>query len=100
MKNIVYLKFILISALFIILSFKSFAQTDSERIVATISGNISGDVIIGNGDEVITLNQYEREYLKTTANPDTAKFLCLDEKKNFLDLYINFRLKIKDAKSR
>jgi peptidyl-prolyl cis-trans isomerase SurA len=52
------------------------------------------------GDEKITLGEFEKQYLKTIGNPDTARNKPLEDKKDFLNLYINFRLKVKDARER
>jgi peptidyl-prolyl cis-trans isomerase SurA len=52
------------------------------------------------GDEKITLGEFEKQYLKTVNNIDSAKNKSLDEKRQFLNLYINFRLKVKDARER
>jgi len=52
------------------------------------------------GDEKITLGEFEKQYLKTVNNIDTAKNKSIDEKRQFLNLYINFRLKVKDARER
>ena len=52
------------------------------------------------GDEKITLGEFEKQYLKTVNNVDTAKNKSIEEKRQFLNLYINFRLKVKDARER
>lgn len=52
------------------------------------------------GDEKITLGEFEKQYLKTVGSVDSAKIKTLEEKKQFLNLYINFRLKVKDARER
>jgi peptidyl-prolyl cis-trans isomerase SurA len=52
------------------------------------------------GDEKVTLGEFEKQYLKTVNNIDTARNKSLDDKKQFLNLYINFRMKVKDARER
>jgi peptidyl-prolyl cis-trans isomerase SurA len=52
------------------------------------------------GNEKITLGEFEKQYLKTVGNIDSAANKSIDEKKQFLNLYINFRLKVKDARER
>ena len=52
------------------------------------------------GDEKITLGEFEKQYLKTINNVDSARNKSLEDKKKFLDLYINFKLKVKDARER
>jgi peptidyl-prolyl cis-trans isomerase SurA len=52
------------------------------------------------GDEKVTLGEFEKQYLKTVNNLDSAKNKSIEEKRQFLNLYINFRLKVKDARDR
>lgn len=52
------------------------------------------------GDEKITLGEFEKQYLKTINNIDTARNKPIEDKRQFLNLYINFRLKVKDARER
>jgi peptidyl-prolyl cis-trans isomerase SurA len=52
------------------------------------------------GDEKITLDEFESQFLKTINNIDSAKSKTIQEKKDFLDLLIKFRLKVKDARER
>src|SRR4030095_14305040 len=52
------------------------------------------------GDEKVTLGEFEKQYLKTVNNLDSAKNKSIDEKRQFLNLYINCRLKVKDARER
>ncbi|MCX8011233.1 MAG: hypothetical protein N3A61_08775, partial [Ignavibacteria bacterium] len=48
----------------------------------------------------ITLAEYEEVYAKNNGGYDLAKKDSLQKKKTFLDLYVNFKMKIKDAKER
>jgi peptidyl-prolyl cis-trans isomerase SurA len=52
------------------------------------------------GDEKITLGEFEKQYLKTIGNVDSARSKSTEDKMQFLNLYINFRLKVKDARER
>ncbi|MGH2575658.1 MAG: peptidylprolyl isomerase, partial [Ignavibacteria bacterium] len=52
------------------------------------------------GDEKITLGEFEKQYLKTINNLDSARNKPIEDKRGFLNLYINFRLKVKDARER
>lgn len=65
-----------------------------------INCNKGNKTLADIGDEKITLGEYEKQYLKTLSNVDSAKLKTIDEKRTFLDLYINFRLKVKDARDR
>ncbi len=62
--------------------------------------NKANKTLVELGSDKITLGEFEKQYLKTVGNLDTAKNKSLDEKKTFLNLYINFRLKVKDARER
>ena len=52
------------------------------------------------GDEKLYLHEYEDQFLKTTNNIDSARNKSIEEKKDFLDLLIKFRLKVRDARDR
>lgn len=59
------------------------------------------DVIAEIGDEKIYLYEFENQYLKSIGNNlDTARNKSLAERKEYLDLMIKFRLKVKDAKDK
>ena len=57
-------------------------------------------VVAEIGDEKIYLSEFESQYLKTVNNPDSARMKPMQDKKDFLDLLIKFRLKVKDGKER
>jgi peptidyl-prolyl cis-trans isomerase SurA len=57
-------------------------------------------VVAEIGDDKIYLYDFEKQYLKTVGNEDTARNKSLDEKKDFLNLLIKFRLKVKDGRDR
>lgn len=62
--------------------------------------NKAGKTLVELGDDKITLGEFEKQYLKTVGNLDSAKNKSIEDKKQFLNLYINFRLKVKDARER
>lgn len=64
------------------------------------SCNKAKKTLVDVGDEKITLGEFEKQYLKTIGNVDTARNKSIEDKKQFLNLYINFRLKVKDARER
>lgn len=64
------------------------------------SCNKAKKTLVDVGDEKITLGEFEKQYLKTVGNIDTARNKSIEDKKQFLNLYINFRLKVKDARDR
>jgi peptidyl-prolyl cis-trans isomerase SurA len=57
-------------------------------------------VIAEIGDEKIYLGDYENQFLKTVGGIDSARKTTLEDRKDFLDLYLKFRLKVKDARER
>jgi peptidyl-prolyl cis-trans isomerase SurA len=64
------------------------------------SCNRAKKTLVDVGDEKITLGEFEKQYLKTVGNIDTARNKPIEDKRQFLNLYINFRLKVKDARER
>lgn len=68
--------------------------------VFTANCNRASKTLVEIGNDKVTLGEFEKQYLKTVGNLDSAKAKSLDEKKQFLNLYINFRLKVKDARER
>lgn len=62
--------------------------------------NKANKTLVDIGKDKITLGEFEKQYLKTVGNLDSAKNKSLEEKKQFLNLYINFRLKVQDARER
>jgi peptidyl-prolyl cis-trans isomerase SurA len=59
------------------------------------------DVVAEVGDEKIYLYEFESSYLKSVGNNvDTAKKSTLQQRKDFLNLMIKLRLKVKDAKDK
>ncbi len=57
-------------------------------------------VVAEVGDEKIYLDDYEKQYLKTVNNLDSAKNADMAKRKDFLDLLVKFKLKVKDARER
>ncbi len=57
------------------------------------------DIIIAKySDDAITLGEFENAYAKNAGSIDLAKKDSLPKLKNFLDLYVNFKMKLRDAK--
>ena len=52
------------------------------------------------GDEKIWLYEFEDQFLRTVNNLDSAKKTSIEQREQFLDLLIKFRLKVKDARDR
>ncbi len=49
------------------------------------------------GDEKIKMAEFEEAYIKNAGGAEQAKTDSLAKLKNFLDLYVNFRMKLRDA---
>ena len=57
-------------------------------------------VVAEVGDEKIYLDDYEKQYMKTVNNLDSAKNSDMEKRKEFLTLLVKFKLKVKDARER
>jgi peptidyl-prolyl cis-trans isomerase SurA len=68
--------------------------------ISSYNCNRANKTLAEVGDEKVTLGEYEKQYLKTINNIDSAKSKTIEQRRDFLNLYINFRLKVKDARDR
>ncbi|RPI15846.1 MAG: hypothetical protein EHM58_13165 [Ignavibacteriae bacterium] len=68
--------------------------------ILSFNCNRASKTLLELGDEKVSLGEFEKQYLKTQPNPDSAKTKPMEDKRQFLDMYIKFRLKIKDARER
>jgi peptidyl-prolyl cis-trans isomerase SurA len=56
------------------------------------------DIVVAKfDDEQIKMNEFEKMYAKNTGDFEKAKEDSLSKLENFLDLYVNFRMKLRDA---
>ncbi len=56
------------------------------------------DIIVAKfDDEQIKMNEFEKMYAKNSGSYEEAKDDSLSQLKNFLDLYVNFKMKLRDA---
>ena len=69
-------------------------------VISACSSMKKKQVVAEMGDEKIYLSEFESQYLKTVNNVDTARMKPMQDKKDFLDLLIKFRLKVKDGKDK
>lgn len=60
----------------------------------------SSPVVAKIGNDELTLKDFEEVYAKNNNGVDAAKRTSLEDKEKFLDLYLKFRLKVKDARTR
>lgn len=62
--------------------------------------NINSQVVAEFGKYDITLDEFEQAYAKNVGGWDRAAEQDISEYKKFLDLYVNFKMKLRDAKVR
>jgi hypothetical protein len=67
-------------------------------VVVVACSSKKKQVVAEVGDEKIYLDDYEKQYMKTVNNLDSAKNTDMEQRKEFLDLLVKFRLKVKDAR--
>ncbi|HSD64976.1 MAG TPA: peptidylprolyl isomerase [Ignavibacteriaceae bacterium] len=59
------------------------------------------DIVVAKFDEEqIKMNEFEKMYEKNAGSYEKAKADSISQLKNFLDLYVNFKMKLRDAKVR
>ncbi len=64
------------------------------------SSDISKTVVAEYGKHYITLDEFEKAYARSVGNVDVATESTLDDYRNFLDLYLKFKMKLRDAEVR
>ncbi|MGE5497018.1 MAG: peptidylprolyl isomerase [Syntrophothermus sp.] len=69
-------------------------------ILSSCTPEHSKIVVAEYGGEKISLGELENVYAKNAGGIDAAKKDSLSKIKNFLDLYVNFKMKLKDAQLR
>jgi len=82
------------------LKFLIFLLLSSVTMIVACSSMKKKQVVAEIGNEKIFLYEFEKQYLKSNNNLDSAKNTTLAQRKEFLDLLIKFRLKVKDARER
>ncbi|MBS1491886.1 MAG: peptidylprolyl isomerase [Bacteroidetes bacterium] len=80
--------------------FLTFLLLSSVTMIVACSSMKKKQVVAEIGNEKIYLYEYEKQFLKSNPNLDSAKSKSLQDRKDFLDLLIKFRLKVKDARDR
>ncbi len=56
------------------------------------------EIVATVGQDPVTLQEYESLYLKGNANRDSAAASTMQERERFLELMVNYRLKLADAR--
>ena len=67
-------------------------------MVALMGCGASGSTVATLGGEKLTLPEFEAKYAKYNGGWDKAKSSTMEEREKFLDLLVNFRLKVMEAK--
>jgi peptidyl-prolyl cis-trans isomerase SurA len=80
--------------------FLTFLLLSSVTMIVACSSMKKKQVVAEIGNEKIYMYEYEKQFLKSNPNIDSARSKTLQERKDFLDLLIKFRLKVKDARER
>ena len=66
-------------------------------LISACSYDSSKVIVAEYDDSKISLSEFEQAYLKNTGNLEAAKKDSITALKNFLDLYVNYKMKLKDA---
>ncbi len=66
-------------------------------IISSCAPKHSDIVVAKFDDEQIKMNEFEKMYEKNAGSLERAKQDSLSQLKNFLDLYVNFKMKLRDA---
>jgi len=66
-------------------------------ILSSCTTEHSKIVLAEYGDYSITMSEFEKAYAKNTGGYENAKNDSLSKMKNFLNLYLNFKMKLRDA---
>lgn len=80
--------------------FLTFLLLSSVTMIVACSSMKKKQVVAEIGNEKIYMYEYEKQFLKSNPNIDSARSKTLQDRKEFLDLLIKFRLKVKDARER
>lgn len=80
--------------------FLTFILLSSVTMIVACSSMKKKQVVAEIGNEKIYLADYEKQFLKSNPILDSARNKTPQERKEFLDLLIKFRLKVKDARDR
>lgn len=77
---------------------KSFMMTTSVfALFAGIIGCGGGSYVADIAGDKISVEEFEQIYAKNNGGPEAAAKTSIEERQKFLDLYVKFRLKVKEA---
>ncbi|NLT50088.1 MAG: hypothetical protein GXX85_04125, partial [Ignavibacteria bacterium] len=69
-------------------------------LITSCSSKLSESVVAEYGNENITLKEFEKAYIKTVGDSAKAKQDSFERYKDFLDLYVKYKMKLADAKTK
>jgi len=69
-------------------------------LISACSYDSSKVIVAEYDDSTISLSEFEQAYVKNTGNLEAAKKDTITAYKNFLDLYVNYKMKLNDAEVR
>ncbi|MFA7290132.1 MAG: peptidylprolyl isomerase [Melioribacteraceae bacterium] len=69
-------------------------------LISACSYDSSKIIVAKYDDSQINLKEFEQAYVKNTGNLESAKKDTITALQNFLDLYVNYKMKLKDAEVR
>ena len=72
----------------------------SVLLINACSTKVSDELVAKFGDSQITLGEFENAYAKNVGSWEKASKDSLSDYKNFLDLYVKFKMKLRDAEVR
>jgi len=67
-------------------------------LISACSYDSSKVIVAEYDDSTISLSEFEQAYVKNTGNLEAAKKDTITAYKNFLDLYVNYKMKLNDTK--
>lgn len=71
--------------------------TSTRQAPTTVSPATMGPIVAQIGDEALTLHEFERRYARSVGGRESAADDSLAQYRDFLDRYVEFRLKVKAA---
>lgn len=95
------LNYLLVAIGSVILTTNIFSQTSEEVVTMQTTSRLTSqyaDEVVAEFDgHEITLAEFEKAYIKNVGNLEAAQDDSLDEYKKFLDLYVKYKMKLRNA---
>ena len=95
------LNYLLVAIVSVVLTSNSFSQTSEEVVTmhttSRLTSQYADEVVAEFDGHEITLAEFEKAYIKNAGNLEAAQDDSLDEYKKFLDLYVKYKMKLRNA---